>query len=221
MTFALGVFDVIAYMVPGSLYAALLIGYFERFTSLRLADAAAASGSVTAISCVVAAFALGHATYGLGRMVDRRLPGGSGGSSITEARRISVERLSPWMDASVLDVDPALLLTSIQMRWQDIALDILRLRASAVMMRNCVVPLGIGCLSLAGFAIQDESLNSAVGAALLAALAVGAVFQGRMLAQWSFQKTYEASVWLPRSAVGEAVPGYGPSPTTANRGLPT
>jgi hypothetical protein len=196
MSFALSVFDVFAYTLPGGLYLTLAAYLVVRFDWFDLTEWVAANLLPSFVVGGIVAFLVGHVTYGLGRAVEHRLPGRR--TSPDEAgRRRFLGRCPDAAGRRFVQVDSFLLFARIQLLHPDVALEIARLRSTGIMLRHAALPLAAGAVvALAEVAASDERLVALAAAALLAPAAYGALARGREFAEWAHAKTLEVAYWL-------------------------
>ncbi|KZB80092.1 hypothetical protein [Amycolatopsis regifaucium] len=205
MNFVIGVFDLFAYTIPGALYVAFF-GYLG--TKLHILTAASIGGVPTVVMViviVVLSFLLGYLAYPLGDAMERIVP--------RRRQRIPAEeflrRMPAAQDRPYLKESPHLLLCALQLHDKDVAVDVTRLRASGLMVRNCAPPLLFGAIAaiVEIFAGKHPFVASAVAVLLLAA-SFTLVSQGRKLGLWAGMKTLELCFWLPeideKLATGES-----------------
>ncbi len=194
MNFAIGVFDLFAYTIPGALYLAFF-GYLG--TKLHILTAASLGGVPTVVLVVVIvvlSFLLGYLAYPLGEALERVVPRRRTRNPAEEF----VRRMPAAKDLAFLKVSPHLLLGAIQLRDKEVAVDVTRLRASGLMVRNCAPPLLLGAVAAIVEIFAGRHPFVAAGMALLLLSAsLTLVSQNRRLALWAGMKTFELCFWLP------------------------
>ncbi|MEV6906626.1 hypothetical protein [Amycolatopsis sp. NPDC051071] len=194
MNFAIGVFDLFAYTIPGALYMAFF-GYLG--AKLHVLTAASVGGVPTVVLVVVIvvlSFLLGYLAYPLGEALERVVPRRRRRNAAEEF----VRRMPSAKDRLYLKESPHLLLGAIQLHDKDIAVDVSRLRASGLMVRNCAPPLLFGAIAAIVEIFAGRHPFIAAGmAALLLLASLTLVSQGRKLALWAGMKTFELCFWLP------------------------
>ncbi|WP_410654035.1 hypothetical protein [Amycolatopsis sp. lyj-112] len=194
MNFAIGVFDLFAYTIPGALYVALF-GYLG--TKLHIITAASIGGVPTVVLVVVIvvlSFLLGYLAYPLGEAMERIVPR----RRQRNAAEDFVRRTPAAKDRAFLKENPHLLLCALQLQDKEVAVDVARLRASGLMVRNCAPPLLFGAVAAIVEIFAGKHPFIAAGVAVLLLLAsVTLVSQGRKLGLWAGMKTFELCFWLP------------------------
>lgn len=194
MSFALSVFDVFAYGIPGSLYLGVILYGLWR-AGLGDVLASVLANEVLAILAVAgASYLLGHATYGIGRWISRRFEVTAG--TLARARAMMLDRIPRDRGRSFLERDPSLLLAGLQLKHPDAAAEVSRLRASGVMLRNCAPAF----LLIVVAAMEETILGSyrwqaAAIAGIAIGLAVSCALRGAELSTWAFMKTFELAYW--------------------------
>lgn len=203
MNFAIGVFDLFAYTIPGALYVAFF-GYLG--TKLHLLTAASVGGVPTVllvVVIVVLSFLLGYLAYPLGEALERIVPRRRNRDAAAEF----VRRMPAAEDRAFLKENPHLLLCALQLHDKEVAADVTRLRASGLMVRNCAPPLLAGAVAgIVDIFAGKHPFIAAVIAALLLFASLTLVSQGRKFGLWAGMKTFELAFWLPEIDEKLAVP---------------
>ena len=194
MNFAVGIFDLFTYTIPGSLY----LGFFS-YLGFRLhwVDPAAAARLPTVLLIailVLASYLLGYMAYPVGALLNKVIPQ-------RRDRRVRPEflrRVPAAKDREFVKVDPGLLLSAIQLQDKDLGAEVSRLRAGGLMLRNSAPALLLGTIT----AVVEifTSARPGMAGALAGALAAGSVallVHGRRLSLWAGLKTLELAYWLP------------------------
>ncbi|WP_414941101.1 hypothetical protein [Amycolatopsis sp. cmx-11-51] len=194
MNFVIGVFDLFAYTIPGALYVAFF-GYLGM--KLHILTAASLGGVptvVVVVVIVVLSFLLGYLAYPLGEAMERIVPR-------RRQRVLSEEflrRLPSAKDRAFVYQNQHLLLCALQLHDKEIAVDVTRLRASGLMVRNCAPPLLFGAVAAVVEIFAGKHPFIAAGTAVLLLISsLTLVSQGRKLALWAGMKTLELCYWLP------------------------
>ncbi|MCK9897810.1 hypothetical protein [Frankia sp. AgB32] len=196
MNLSLGVFDIFAYTVPGSLYLALLLYVLDRESWIDLGQVGDLNSTVLIAGGVVASYLLGHLTYAPRRFLGRRMPRwlNPGGS----ASREFLDRFPAAESMAFVRVDRAVVFAAIEVKAPDSAVEISRHRASGIALRNA----GLAFLLSAGVAVvelvvgHERGLAGFCVGAFLAGF-VGATRAGHELSRWAALKTLEVAFWLP------------------------
>ncbi|MEU3624501.1 hypothetical protein BS329_29910 [Amycolatopsis coloradensis] len=194
MNFAIGVFDLFAYTIPGALYLAFF-GYLG--AKLHVLTAASIGGVPTVVLVVVIvvlSFLLGYLAYPLGDAMERIVP--------RRRQRILSEeflrRTPSAKDRAFVHQNQHLLLCALQLHDKEVAVDVTRLRASGLMVRNCAPPLLFAAVAAIVEIFTGKHPFVAAGLAVLLLLAsLTLVSQGRKLGLWAGMKTLELCFWIP------------------------
>jgi hypothetical protein len=196
MSFALSVFDVFAYTLPGSLYLTLAAYVVARLGWFDLSEWVAANPFPSFVIGGIVAFVVGHVSYGAGRWLDHRLPVRRGREA-DATRRLFLARCPQAAGRPFLDTDSFLLYTRIQLASPDVGLEIARLRSTGLMLRHSAPPLfAATAVALVEVGAGDHRLAALAAAVALALSTYGSVARGRELGQWAHLKTYEVAYWL-------------------------
>ena len=194
MTFAVGVFDLFAYTIPGSLYLALF-GYLA--TRLHLVDAGVVGRTpvlLLVIAVVVLSYLLGYIGYPLGYAANRIVPK----RTKRHPRQEFLDRNPAARGRDYVRADPSLLLSAVELHDKEVAAEATRLRASGLMLRNSASSLGLACVAAIVELIFGSKLALAAGCAALFAIGfLSLIIQGRRLSHWAHLKTLELCFWLP------------------------
>jgi hypothetical protein len=195
VTFALSLFDLLTYTVPGSLY----LGFFGYLTvRVQWIDFGTVSRTPTWLFIgviVVLSYLLGYLTYPLGERANRLVPR----RRVRRPRQEFLERVPAARGKNYVLADSFLLLSAIQLHDKDMAVDVLRNRAAGLMLRNSAPPLVLGFVTATVELIVSRNPLLAAG---LAVLFVGGFFgliiQERRLGYWASLKTLELCFWIPQ-----------------------
>jgi hypothetical protein len=194
VTIAVGVFDLFAYSVPGSLYLTFL-GYLV--FRLDIAEPAAVfglPGVLLLVAAILLSYLLGYLAYPLGALADRLVPRRRKRDPTAEFLR----RSPAARDRDYVRADPFLLLAALQLNNLDAGTEVIRLRATGLMLRNGAPPLLVGAIaSVVEVFVGPRPLVAAGCAVLLAVVSVVLVTQGRKHGRWASIKTLEMCFWLP------------------------
>ncbi|MGH3911360.1 MAG: hypothetical protein ACRDRM_11080 [Pseudonocardiaceae bacterium] len=194
MTFAVGIFDLFTYTIPGSLYLAFF-GYLG--ARLHWIDPGVVGRSpvvVLVIAIVVASYLLGYVAYPLGAATNRVLPR----RRIRRPREEFVRRNPAARGRDYVRADPFLLLSAVQLHDKEAAAEVTRLRAGGLMLRNSAPPLMLGSVAaIVELSLGRNPVFAAGCAVLLAAGFCSLIVQGRRLGHWASLKTLELCFWLP------------------------
>ncbi|MFI7119576.1 hypothetical protein [Amycolatopsis sp. NPDC049868] len=194
MNFAIGVFDLFAYTIPGALYVAFF-GYLG--TKLHILTAASIGGVPTValiVVIVVLSFLLGYLAYPLGEALERIVPRRRSRNAPEEfLRRTPEAEGRPFLKENT-----HLLLGALQLHDKEVAADVTRVRASGLMVRNCAPPLLFGAVAAIVEIFAGKHPFIAAGFAVLFLLAsLTLVTQSRKFGLWAGMKTLELCFWIP------------------------
>jgi hypothetical protein len=195
MSLALGVFDLFTYTAAGAVYLAVLV-FLGHEAGLDLGPLAAANTTLLLVGGLLASYLLGHATYFLGALLDRFTRGRAPDWPALQRRFLARAR-SPRA-RELIRLDPVTLLSAIEVYAKEAALEVARLRAVGLMLRNAAPALVIAAvIAVVEGAGGNHPWLSAASAVLLLAAAAGLCVQGMRMRSWAVSKTYELCYWLP------------------------
>lgn len=196
----LGIFDLFAYAVPGSLYLGLFTYVAVRAGWIEQAWLRDGNTTLLLVGAALASYLLGHVAYALGRLT-RRIPR----SRDTKAdpreeflRRVPAARGRPFVDA-----DRPTLLAAIQIQHPEAAVEVVRLRAAGLMLSNAAPVLVLGALVALVEVFTGDPLPAAGAGVLLILSATASVLQADRLHLWANFKTLEVAFWM--EGIDEAV----------------
>lgn len=215
MSLSLGVFDIFAYSIPGSLYLALLLYVLDRASWIDLGQVGDLNSTLLIAGAIVASYLLGHLTYAPRRFLGKRMPRWLGAGR--SPRREFLDRFPGARSMAFVGVEPAVIFAAIEVMAPDSAVEISRLRASGIALRNA----GFAFLLAAGVAAVELVVGHDRGLAAFCLPAffagfVGGTRAGHELSRWAGMKTLEVAFWLPdiEAALAARPPGP-PSPPPA------
>jgi hypothetical protein len=195
MSLALGVFDLFTYTAPGAVYLAVLL-FLGREAGLDLGPLGAANTTLLLVAGLLASYLLGHATYFLGALLDRLTRRDYPNWAALQRRFVARARTPRARE--LVRLDPVTLLSAAEVLAKDAALEISRLRAVGLMLRNTAPALVIAAVvAVVECAGGNRPWLSAASAVLFVAAAAGLCVQGMRLRSWAVSKTYELCYWLP------------------------
>ena len=198
MSFTLGVYDLFAYAIPGSVYGTLLY-YVSARAGWIHRDGVDTNSFAVLVAALVASYLLGHLTYGLSRTLGRALPKRLHTSA--EARRVFVARAPDAAGRGFVEADFGLLRAAVEHSLPEATAEVSRLQATGLMLRNSAPALLLGALvALVEVVTGPEPFAAFCAAILLAAGAVAAVLGGWRLSLWANLRLLELCYWLPSVA---------------------
>jgi hypothetical protein len=195
MAFILGIFDLLAYAIPGSLYLITFAYVSHRAGWIDVPSLLGLPSLVLIIALAVAAFLTGQASHPLGRIVDRFNPFGSKEPS-KEAREEFVRRNAIATPRRFLQLDPFTLLAALEADDREAAADVFRLRSVGLMLSRSVPALTLGAvIALVEIFTGRLPLFAALTSLVLALVAAGCLSQASAFRKWAIIRTYELSFW--------------------------
>ncbi|MBO2448551.1 hypothetical protein J4573_15720 [Actinomadura barringtoniae] len=216
MRLSLGIFDVFTYAIPGSLYLAFGLYVGARMDWIDPGKLDDVPTLLLAGGIVVISYVIGHLTYLAGTIVDRVFPFWVKTSA--HARRRFLDKMPQAADRPFMNVSATVLLTAIERYDKDAALEVLRLRAAGLMVRNCFPPFLAGCVAAIVEAVGDHHRPTAIVCAVLLGLAaLVSVPENQKLRDWANHKTLEACFWTPE--IDEVLRPPEPAPRPVRQGL--
>lgn len=196
MSITLSVFDVFTYAVPGSLYLAVLSSIFIRLHWIAMSSVAHINGLLAFIGVAVASYITGHATYSVGLLVGNTIK--IWPIKFSDAQEEFVKRIPEAEGRRFLSTDKLLLQAAIESHSQESAVEVIRLRAVGLMVRNSATPFALGSIVAILEAITGSRPGTAyfIAATLLLA-AVGLFRHGARVLHLGNLKILELAFWIP------------------------
>jgi hypothetical protein len=145
MAILLGIFDLLAFAIPGSLYLTAFAYVSHRAGWIDVPSFLQLPSLLLLIAVAIAAFLIGQAAHPLGSLVDRINPFGAIDLS-DEARDDFLRRNPSATERRFLQEDPLTLLAALEVHDREAAADVFRLRAVGLMLSRAVPALGLGTL---------------------------------------------------------------------------
>jgi hypothetical protein len=208
MSITLGVFDIFTYAIPGSLYLTLLVFISARFEWIDPAKILHTNTTLVLIAAALACYLTGHISYFLGHATSRSVRVWR--KNIEDARKKFVLRVPAAVGRPFVDADRSLLQAAVEIRQQDAALEIIRLRAIGLMLRNSAPAFVLGSMVAIGEIIVSKVPGFAVlCSAILLLAAVSSFWQATRLTHWANLKTFELAFWVPE--IDDNLRSSGPS----------
>ena len=194
MTFAVGIFELLTYTIPGSLYVAFFAYVATRSHWVNPAVVGQAPSVLLVIVTVLVSYLLGYLAYPLGATTNRLVPD----TRDRRPRESFVRRVPAATNRAYVQADSFLLLSAVQVHDKDVAIEITRLRAAGLMLRNCAPPLLLGFVAAIVELVAGSNPALVVtSAALFGSAFFAVIVQGRRLAHWATMKTLELCFWIP------------------------
>jgi len=195
MAIILGVFDLLAYAVPGLLYLAVLAYVSHRAGWIDVPGIVHVPSLLLLIAAGIAAFLLGQASTPLGDLVHRINPFGS--SDLTgEGKEVFLRRHPAAAPRGFLHVDPFMLLAALEADDDEAAAEVSRLRSTGLMLGRSVPALVLGAVTaLVEVFTGALPLFAGLTGLVLLLVAAGCMHQSATFGRWSIIRTYELSYW--------------------------
>jgi hypothetical protein len=195
MAIVLGIFDLLAYAIPGSLYLTTFAYASHRAGWIDVPSLLGLPSLLLLTAVAVAAFLTGQASSPLGNVIDRINPFG-GDELPDEARQEFLRRNAGAARRRFLQVDPFTLLAALEADDTEAAADVSRLRAVGLMLSRAVPPLALGAvIALVEAATGELPLFAGLTGLVLVLVAVGCLRQSATFRKWAIIRTYELSCW--------------------------
>jgi len=195
MAFVLGIFDLLAYAIPGSLYLTTFAYVSHRAGWIDVPSLLGLPSLLLLIAVAVAAFLTGQAAHPLGTVVDRFNPFGSANPS-EEAREEFLRRNAIATPRKFLELDPFTLLAALEADDREAAADVFRLRSVGQMLGRSVPALALGAvIAVVEIFTGTLPLFAGLTGLVLALVAAGCLHQSAAFLKWAIVRTYEVSFW--------------------------
>ncbi len=195
MAIVLGVFDLLAYVVPGSLYLAVFGYVSHRAGWIDAPGLLGLPSLLLLIAFAIAAFLVGQAAHPLGSLLDRINPFGSGALP-EEAKDEFLRRNATAASRRFLRMDPFTLLAALEADDSEAAAEVSRLRATGLMLSRSVPALVLGVVTALVETVTGAlPLFAGLTGLVLALVAAGCLYQSATFRRWAIIRTYELSYW--------------------------
>jgi hypothetical protein len=117
---------------------------------------------------------------------------------MNDAREEFARRVPAARSRTFLKADRSTLQAAIEVHGVDTALEMLRLRATGLMLRNVAPALAFGAITSLAEAIHGDSRAFAICCfAILLFAATGSLWQAGRMSHWADMKTLELAFWIP------------------------
>jgi len=195
MAFILGVFDLLAYSVPGSLYLAVFGYAVHRAGWIDATSLLTVPTVLLLIAVAVMAFLVGQASAALDRTVDRLNPFRPSAQP-DRAREEFLRRNATAASRRFLGSDPFTLLAALEADDDEAAAEVSRLRGTGQMLGRSVPPLVLAVVTAVAETFTGRlPLFAALTGLVLALVAVGCLHQSAVFGRWAIMRTYELCFW--------------------------
>jgi hypothetical protein len=205
MAIILGIFDLLAYAIPGSLYLTTFGYVSHRAGWIDVPSVLGLPSVLLLIALAVTAFLTGQASHPLGNLIDRVNPFGSMRLA-EEAREEFLRRNAIATPRKFLQLDPFTLLAALAVDDKEAAADVFRLRSVGLMLSRSVPALALGAvIALVEIVTGSLRLFAGLTALVLALVAAGCLYQSATFRKWAIIRTYELSFW--NDDMDDRIPG--------------
>jgi hypothetical protein len=195
MNITLGVYDLFAYAVPGSLYLALLGYIAERLRWVDPSRILHANTVLVVIAGLILSYLIGHITYQVGYLLSRAY---GHDKTIMDARSEFVKKIPTVQDRPLLQAHRSVLTAAIEMHETGAATEIARLRAIGLMLRNSAPVFVLASIvAIVEVIIGDHPIIAGCCTAIFLLFAVGCLSQSVVMRHWANMKTFELAYWVP------------------------
>jgi hypothetical protein len=191
----LGIFDLLAYAIPGSLYLATFAYVSHRAGWIDVQGVLQLPSIVLLIAVAIATFLLGQAAHPLGSLIDRMNPFGA--TDLSDEARAAFLRRNPTAGRRrFLQTDPFTLLAALEVEAGEAAADVSRLRSVGQMLSRSVPALALGVLiAVVEIFTGRFALFAALTGLVLVLVGTGCLRQSATFRRWAIIRTYELSYW--------------------------
>jgi hypothetical protein len=195
MAFILGVLDLLAYAIPGSLYLAVFAYASHRAGWIDASSVLSVPTLLLVVAVGVAAFLIGQAASALDSTLDRfnpfvpvDLP--------ARAKEDFLRRNATAAPRRFLRSDPFTLLAALEADDNEAAAEVSRLRATGLMLGRSVPPLVLGVVAAVVEIFTGVlPLFAGLTGLVLALVAAGCLYQAATFGRWAIVRTYELCYW--------------------------
>jgi hypothetical protein len=207
MAIILGVFDLLAYAVPGSLYLAVFGYVSQRAGWIDVPALLGLPSLLLLIAFAIAAFLVGQAAHPLGNLIERINPFGP--TDMTAAAKEEfLRRNAAAASRRFLQMDPFTLLAALEADDSEAAAEVSRLRATGQMLGRSVPALVLAAVTaLVETFTGGLPLFAGLTGVVLALVAAGCLYQSATFRRWAVIRTYELSYWNDDEDADEHRPG--------------
>jgi hypothetical protein len=209
MNLSLGIFDLFATAIPGSLY--LLAGLYVSVQAgwVEPEDLGGVDTTFALAGSVVGSYLLGQVFAPILRQVLEMVPLWRQGPEA--ARRDFTGRNPEIGQRRFVEVDPFTLLAGLRQHSGEAASEVDRARAIGIMLRSSSPAFFVGAVIAAVQAVcHDHYLAGSAAALVLLGMSALSLREGRKFSHWALIHTYECAAWIP--GVDEVGSGSRPSP---------
>ena len=197
MSISLGLFDLFTYIIPGSLYLALIAYAAERFSWIEIGQFGNVPSLVLFGGILIASYLLGFVADPLAAQLDKRMRFWKARYQ-EDAKEVFKTRAPGAARRLYVRADLYLLLAAAETSQKEAALEISRFRATGLMLRNCSVPFLVACVvSIAEAIVGTHPVAAILCAVFFGAAVFSCIGQGARLRGWANMKTLDICYWIP------------------------
>jgi hypothetical protein len=184
ISITLSVYDIFAYAVPGATYLTLITYILTRLKWIDPQGLLHGNTTLLVIGLALTCYLSGYITYPVGRALSRAI--GAWRKDVNDAREEFARRVPAAKDRPFLQADRTILQAAIEVHGNDPGLDMSRLRAVGLMLRNVAPALALGAITSLVEAIRGASPVFAVSCFVILALAAaGSLWQAGQMTHWA------------------------------------
>ena len=195
MNLSLGIFDLFATAIPGSLYLLATVYLGTRWGWVDRDDLADLDTTFAIGGAVIGSYLLGHVFAPVLRQAIEMVPLWRQGPDA--ARREFLARNPDLAGRSFVDLNPFTLLAGLRQHSNDAAAEVDRSRAIGLMLRSACPAFVLGAVIALGEAMCGEWSAGLAAAVLLLAMAGLSLREGRKFGHWALIHTFECAAWIP------------------------
>ncbi|MFG1646684.1 hypothetical protein ACGFMK_40960 [Amycolatopsis sp. NPDC049252] len=196
MSFAIGIYDLFTYALPGALQLSFLVYVLVRLKLVEFSALTSLPSVVLVVAVVVVSFVLGHICNPISLQLERLIPGRR--RNFGDAQRNLGEDVPAARGRAFLKADQRILRSAIELHDRDAAAEIGRFQATGLMLRNLVLPFTSGLLAAIVEVCTGPRRLLAVYCVVLFVVGVlAAVREGRKQTHWERMRTLEVAFWVP------------------------
>jgi hypothetical protein len=198
MNFSVGVFDLAAYAMPGSLYLTLCLYIGDRLNWLSVASIAKLPTVVLVVAAAVASYILGHLSYPISGLLDRYPRDRIATAQASVRATFLGTRVDDDRSRRLVCANIQLLHSAAEIHHRDTIAESNRLRALGLMVRGCASAMLLATpVAALELALGSHKAAAATLLILFVVLAVAGVRRSRQLRDWAAMKTLEVTYWMP------------------------
>jgi hypothetical protein len=195
MNITLGVFDLFTYTVPGALYLALVTYIAERLSWINPLQLLQTNTTVVVISAAILSYIIGHVTNHVGYIFSRVYGRDKNG---TDAIHEFTEGVPAAQGRPFLQAPQSVLQAAVEIHAMEAAIEISRLQAVGLMLRNCAPVFVLGAIvEIADAAAGAHAIVALCCIVIFPLVAIGCLSRSIVWRHWADAKTLELAYWIP------------------------